>query len=214
LTPTPFVPWPAGETLVLASRSPRRADLLHTAGIPFEIIPAGDVEAEHAAGLADLHHRPGLYAEELARLKAADVCAQLPDRVVLGADTIVILDGEILEKPRDEAEARAMLARLADRRHTVITAIALCGARGRWLGHESTEVDFLPLDEGAIARYVDTGEPMDKAGAYGIQGYGALMVRGVIGCYFNVMGLPLALLGRALREILDQPADGRAKETP
>jgi septum formation protein len=206
---SPFVPWPAGEVLILASRSPRRAELLRTAGIPFEQQPAGDVEGEHAARLAALHDRdPDRYAEELARRKAAAVADLAPGRLVLGADTIVVRDGEILEKPRDAAEARAMLGRLSGRWHTVISAIALCGGpHRRWLGHERTEVQFLPLDAAAIARYVATGEPMDKAGAYGIQGLGALMVRGVRGCYFNVMGLPLALLGAALREVLGPPEE-------
>jgi len=203
MTTSPFLPWPPGETLVLASRSPRRAELLRIAGIPFEVHAASDVESEHAARLAPLHAQPARYAEELARLKALAVCELLPGRLVLGADTIVVLDGEVLEKPRDAADARAILGRLAGQRHTVITAIALCGGLCRpWLGHESTEVEFLPLGPEAIARYVATGEPLDKAGAYGIQGFGALMVRGVTGCYFNVMGLPLALLGHALREVL------------
>jgi len=200
---SPFVPWPEGEILILASKSPRRAELLRTAGIPFEVQPAGEVEEEHAGRLAALGGQPERYAEELARLKAAAVAVDRPGQLVLGSDTIVVLDGEVLEKPRDEAEARAMLARLSGRRHVVISAVALqMGDEDRWLGHERTEVDFLPLEAHAIARYVETGEPMDKAGAYGIQGYGALMVRGVRGCYFNVMGLPLALLGRALRETL------------
>ncbi|HOX25086.1 MAG TPA: Maf family protein [Candidatus Krumholzibacteria bacterium] len=203
MTTSPFLPWPAGESLVLASRSPRRAELLRIAGIPFEVRPAGDVESAHAARLGSLHAEPSRYAEELAWLKALAVGAVSPGRLVLGADTIVVVDGEILEKPRDDADARAILARLAGRRHAVVTAIALCGgADRRWLGHERTEVEFLPLSADAIARYVATGEPLDKAGAYGIQGFGALMVKGVRGCYFNVMGLPLALLGRALREVL------------
>ena len=203
MTVSPFVPWPPGEVLVLASRSPRRAELLRTAGLPFEQRPAGDVEGEHAARLGALHADPDRYSEELARLKAQAVCELAPGRLVLGADTIVVLDGEVLEKPRDAAEARAMLGRLSGRWHTVISAIALCGGpHRRWVGHERTEVEFLPVGAGAIARYVASGEPMDKAGAYGIQGLGALMVRGVRGCYFNVMGLPLALLGRALREVL------------
>lgn len=202
---SPFVDWPAGEVLVLASRSPRRAELLRTAGIPFEQRPVGDVEAEHAARLAALHDQPDRYAEELARLKAAAACELMPGRLVLGADTIVVLAGEVLEKPEDPDAACAMLARLSGRRHTVISAIAFCGGPFRhWVGHERTEVEFLPLDRRAIARYVATGEPMDKAGAYGIQGFGALMVRGVNGCYFNVMGLPLALMGNALREILKE----------
>lgn len=205
---SPFVPWPAGETLVLASRSPRRAELLHTAGIPFEVRPAGDVEAEHAGRLASLHDQPEVYAEELARLKAAAICELAPGRLVLGADTIVVVDGEVLEKPSDADEAESMLGRLSGRWHTVISGIALRGGPyRRWSGHECTRVEFLPLSAAAIAAYVATGEPMDKAGAYGIQGFGAMMVRGVEGCYFNVMGLPLARLGEALRDILTGPED-------
>jgi septum formation protein len=206
---TPFVDWPAGLELILASRSPRRADLLATAGIPFVCEPAGEVEAELAAELLAAGTAPDVYARELARAKARDVSARNPGRLVLGSDTVVVLDGDILEKPVDEAEAELLLGRLSGRRHTVISAVALVGgAAGSpgLLDHESTEVDFLPLEPAAIARYVRTGEPMDKAGAYGIQGYGALMVRGVNGCYFNVMGLPLACLGALLRQVLT-PSD-------
>jgi septum formation protein len=203
MTRHPFVPWPDGQILVLASASPRRAELLQAVGLPFEMVPAGDVEsavaATQPAGVSD----PARYAEDLARRKALAVGGPLPGRLGLGADTIVLLDGDVLEKPRDRAEAAAMLARLSGRRHVVITAIALVrGDQPVWLGHERTAVDFLPLQPAAIERYVDTGEPMDKAGAYGIQGFGAMMVGAVEGCYFNVMGLPLALLGAALREHL------------
>ncbi|MDY0108976.1 MAG: Maf family protein [Candidatus Krumholzibacteria bacterium] len=205
---SPFVPWPAAETLVLASRSPRRAELLRLAGLPHEVVPPGDIETRHARRLLRSGAEPARYAEELAELKAADVSDRLPARLVLGADTIVILDGDVLEKPRDAVDARAILARLAGRRHLVITAIALRGPRHEvWLGHERTEVEFLPLSAAVIADYVATGEPLDKAGAYGIQGYGAMMVRGIAGCYFNVMGLPLALLGRALRDLLTGRAE-------
>ncbi len=203
---SPFIPWPAGETLVLASRSPRRAELLRTAGIPFEVRPAGDVEGEHAARLAALGTEPDRYAEELARLKARAVCELVPGRLVLGADTIVVLDGEVLEKPRDEAEAREMLGRLSGRRHVVISAIALCDGRARsWQGHERTEVEFLDLESAAIARYVDTGEPMDKAGAYGIQGRGAVLVDHVEGSYTNVMGLPLRKVLGCIDELQGAP---------
>ncbi len=204
MTTSPFVTWPAGETLVLASRSPRRAELLQIAGIPFEVCVAdGGVEEQAAADLAARGTEPGRYGEALALVKAQAVASSLPGRLVLGADTVVILGDEILEKPVDEADAVRILARLAGQRHVVITAIALLGGRAPWLGHERTTVEFLPLDEATIRRYVATGEPMDKAGAYGIQGFGAMMVRAVEGCYFNVMGLPLALLGQALREVLD-----------
>jgi len=131
------------------------------------------------------------------------VAAGLPGRLVLGADTVVVLDGDILEKPADEAEAERLLGRLSGREHTVITALALCGGRaGDGLAaHESTRVWFLDHDPDALARYVATGEPMDKAGAYGIQGLGALLVERIEGCYFNVMGLPLARLGAMLRSL-------------
>ena len=206
---TPFVDWPESLELILASRSPRRSELLHTAGIPFMCEPAGDVEAELAAELLAAGTAPDIYARELARAKASDVSGRYPGRLVLGSDTVVVLDGDILEKPRDEAEAEFLLGRLSGRKHTVISSLALVGGPAGvpgLLDHESTEVEFLPLKPADIKRYVRTGEPMDKAGAYGIQGYGALMVRGVNGCYFNVMGLPLARLGALLRQVLN-PSD-------
>ncbi len=202
---TPFVEWPDGLELILASRSPRRSELLAIAGIPFVCDPAGDVEAGLAAELLAAGTPADRYAMELARAKAADVSARHPGRLVLGADTVVILDGDILEKPVDEADAVHLLGRLSGRRHTVISSLALVGGPAGEPGvidHQATEVEFLSLDPDFITRYVRTGEPMDKAGAYGIQGYGALMVRGVNGCYFNVMGLPLARLGVLLRRIL------------
>ncbi len=205
---TPFVSWPEDMKLVLASRSPRRAELLQVAGIPFVIEPAPDVEAELAATLTDLHPYPHQYAMTLAAAKAQAVAEKDTTRLVLGSDTIVVIDGDILEKPVDVEDAVALLSRLSGRKHVVISAIALCGASAGMPGlqaYEETEVEFLPLDDNSIRRYVATGEPMDKAGAYGIQGYGALMVRGVHGCYFNVMGLPLSLLGETLRSILSAP---------
>ena len=201
---TPFIPWPENCELVLASKSPRRADLLEVAGIPFVVEPAPDVEAELAASLTELHDRPHEYAMILASAKARAVAETDTNRLVLGSDTIVLIDGDILEKPVDEEDAKRLLARLSGRRHTVISAIALCGGKAGMPGitaYEETEVEFLPLDKDTISRYVATGEPMDKAGAYGIQGYGALMVRGIHGCYFNVMGLPLSLLGETLRSV-------------
>ncbi len=206
---TPFVPQLANEVLVLASQSPRRAELLKISGIPFEVIPPGDVEQDHAPGLQESAVGPGAYAEALALAKALDVAAGVPGRLVLGADTIVLLDGQVLEKPTDEDDARHLLSLLSGREHIVITALALVdgsvgGAVARLVGHERTRVSFLPLTEGEILDYIATGEPMDKAGAYGIQGYGALMVSGVSGCYFNVMGLPLARLGGMLRDLLQR----------
>ncbi len=202
---TPFVDWPADLVLVLASRSPRRAELLTVAGIPHEVIPAGPVEDELAASLTDLHHDPAAYAVALAVAKAADVAADLPGRLVLGADTVVVLEGDILEKPADRQDAVRLVSRLEGRKHIVVSAVALVGGPAGAVpvvAHEKTEVEFLPLTRGTIERYVATGESMDKAGAYGIQGYGAMMVRGVRGCYFNVMGLPLARLGELLNGVL------------
>jgi septum formation protein len=219
---SPFVAWPEGEVLLLASQSPRRAELLELAGLPFSVEKPGDVEAEMAARLGAAGTAPEAYALALARAKAADVAVRRPGRLVLGADTIVVVDGDVLEKPRDRADAACLLGRLSGRRHTVITAIALCRAAVDGDGDdvvdevldlaaaESTDVEFLPLSAAAIERYIATGEPMDKAGAYGIQGYGAMMVHRVEGCYFNVMGLPLARLG----QLLGQAIAGGAERTP
>jgi septum formation protein len=226
---SPFVAWPAGQTLLLASQSPRRAELLRLAGLPFVVEPPGEVEAELSARLTAAGAAPADYALALARAKAAEVAARRPGCLVLGADTIVVVDGDVLEKPRDHADAARLLARLSGRRHTVITAIALCSfGAARWRASgagavgsgtvgsgavdlaatESTDVEFLPLSPAAIDRYIATGEPMDKAGAYGIQGYGAMMVRRVEGCYFNVMGLPLARLGLLLGQVLEAASGG------
>ncbi len=204
---SPFVPTAGGPPLILASASPRRAELLRVAGIPFEVHVADGAEA----GVAEQVGRddPDRYAVALATAKAETVAAGHPGRLVLGADTIVVLDGDVLEKPVSTDEAVRMLGRLQGRRHTVVTALALLGgAGGPATCAERTEVEFLPLDEGAIRRYVETGEPVDKAGAYGIQGYGAMMVRRITGCYFNVMGLPLARLGGLLRAAAGEPVAG------
>lgn len=208
---TPFVDWPAGERLVLASASPRRAELLATAGIPYRVHPAQSVEAAFADRAAGLSHDPDAYAGLLADAKARAVAADNRDDLVLGADTVVVLDGTILEKPADEADALRLLRLLRGRRHVVVTAISLYDrAAPAWRGAERSSVEFLEPDDDALRRYVATGEPIDKAGAYGIQGYGALMVRRIEGCYFNVMGLPLALLGGALRQVLAR-RPGRAR---
>lgn len=202
---SPFLDWPEGMVLVLASRSPRRAELLTVAGIPFEVMLPGEVEEELAGSLGGFRSHPAAYARTLAEAKAREVSQRNPGRLVLGADTVVVHEGDILEKPRDPEDAVRLLERLSGEAHVVISAIALVGGPAGSKGattHEETGVEFLPLRSAAIRRYVETKEPMDKAGAYGIQGYGALMVRGVQGCYFNVMGLPLARLGALLKEVL------------
>jgi septum formation protein len=181
--------------VVLASSSPRRRDLLTLIGIPHEVVPAEVDETP----LAD--ESPAPHAERLARLKASVVAAREPDAVIVGADTIVVVDGEILGKPRDAAAAVAMLRRLEGRTHVVLTAVAV--ARGARLvsGVESVDVTFRTLADDEIARYVATGEPMDKAGAYGIQGFGATLVDRIVGDYFAVMGLALGRTVRLMREV-------------
>jgi septum formation protein len=174
--------------VVLASQSPRRRELLALVGIPHEVRPA-NLDERMESGEA-----PEDYAERLARAKARTLAEQDPKAVIIGADTIVVLDDEVLEKPVDAADATRMLRRLAGRTHTVHTAVAV--ARGGHIesGVESVEVTFRPLSDEQIATYVETGEPMDKAGAYGIQGYGAVIVERIHGDYFAVMGLALGRL--------------------
>jgi septum formation protein len=181
--------------IILASQSPRRRELLALIGIVHEICPA-DVDET-----ALPREAPDAHAERLARAKALVVAARHPDAVVIGADTIVVLDGDILGKPRDAGDAARMLRRLSGRTHTVISAVAVARGATVHTDVEPVEVTFRPLDDAAIATYVGTGEPMDKAGAYGIQGFGAVLVERIHGDYFAVMGLPLgrlvALLGKA-----------------
>jgi septum formation protein len=170
--------------LVLASGSPRRRQLLEMLGIPIEVRPS------HIPELRNPGESPQAYAERLAREKAASV----PGPLVLGADTTVVLDGEVLEKPVDAADALRMLRRLQGRVHQVITAIAL-KTPDRMLGAtDLTAVTFRPADDDSLRAYVATGEPMDKAGAYGIQGYGAALVERIDGDFFGVMGLPVRLV--------------------
>ncbi len=179
---------PSGEPLILASSSPRRKDLLEAIGVPFIIVPA------------DIHERlvdgetPAQHVERLSRAKAADVAASYPGRWTLGADTIVVLDGAILGKPADEGQAEEMLLMLAGRRHTVFTGYALLNTAlpDRSLSrHVRSYVTIKRMTRSEIAAYVKTGEPMDKAGAYAVQGLGAAIVRRVQGSYTNVVGLPL-----------------------
>ncbi len=184
--------------VVLASSSPRRRELLSLIGIAHTVSPA-ELDETALPGEA-----PQPHAERLARAKAAAVAERLgddPGIVVVGADTIVVVDGDILGKPGDEAAAAAMLRRLAGRSHTVFTAVAVARDRRLVSGVESVGVTFRPLSDEDITRYIATGEPMDKAGAYGIQGYGATIVEGVVGDYFAVMGLALGRVVRLLREV-------------
>ena len=181
--------------VVLASQSPRRRELLTLVGIAHEVRPA-DIDETYLAG-----EEPGPHAERLARGKVAEVSRSVPDALVIGSDTIVVVDGDVLGKPRDEAHAFEMLTRLSGRSHTVITAIAV-----EWRGVVRSAivevgVTFHPLTAEQIRAYIATREPMDKAGAYGIQGYGATIVERVDGDYFAVMGLPLQRLVRLMGEL-------------
>lgn len=176
--------------IVLASSSPRRKDLLELIGLTFQIEPA-DVD-EHWEGELD----PRVYAETLARRKAQFVAKRYTEGLVIGADTVVYIDDEILTKPANKAEAHAMLHRLSGRTHTVVSGLAVVesGSQRTVSCYEQTHVTFRTLSSAEIERYVATGEPMDKAGAYGIQGIGALLVARIEGCYPNVVGLPLVRL--------------------
>lgn len=181
--------------LILASGSPRRRELLGKLDIPFSVVvsecdetlPEG-VPAESAA-------------EMLAVRKAAAVAKLHPDAVVIGADTTVILDDEILGKPADEADCKRMLNALSGRMHKVITGVGIFWPGGSLSFSDETSVQFYPLTDAEIATYAASEEPYDKAGAYGIQGQGALLVAGIHGDYYNVMGLPVARLARQLKQL-------------
>lgn len=188
-------------SLLLASSSPRRAQLLQSAGIPFTLAPSPF--SEPLPTIED-EKNPAQYVETLARGKAS-ACEwqKLPslrhDLLILAADTVVWHDGKILNKPRDENEACAMLQRLCGQTHQVFTGVCLrrVNESGDELltAHETTRVSFYERDAAWIARYVQTGEPMDKAGAYAAQGQGSLLLRRIEGDFSNVVGLPLGLLG-------------------
>lgn len=183
--------------LILASASPRRRELLAQAGFTFEVRPA------HVNEDARPGEDPIAYVVRLARDKAQAVFAELndPGVVVLGADTTVTLDGHILAKPEDAADAARMLRMLSGRTHTVVTGVAVATSTGTEAAAEVTCVQFLTLSDEEIAAYIATGEPMDKAGAYGIQGLAAKWIPRIQGCYFNVVGLPLALVTTMLESV-------------
>jgi septum formation protein len=185
----------AAVPVILASQSPRRRELLNLIGMKHEVRPA-DIDETVRPG-----ERPAPHAERLAREKALAIAASAPHAITIGSDTIVVVDGDILGKPRDEAEARRMLRRLSGREHVVFTAVAVAHGGRVASGVEEVTVLFRPLRDDEIDAYIATGEPMDKAGAYGIQGYGSTIVEGVDGDYFAVMGLALGRMVRLMGEL-------------
>lgn len=178
--------------VILASQSPRRRDLLTLIGIEHEVRPA-NIDETYLPG-----EEPRAHAERLARGKAAAIAA--PGAVTIGSDTIVVVDGDVLGKPADEAEAARMLRRLSGRSHIVMTAVAVDWDGKVGSAVEQVGVTFRALSDDDIEAYIATGEPMDKAGAYGIQGYGAALVERIDGDFFGVMGLPVQLVLRLLEE--------------
>ena len=185
----------ASPRLILASASPRRAELLTRLGLAFDVVPSNMPED----GLAG--ESPSAHAERLSRKKALKVSEVYPDAVVLAGDTVVVRDGVVLGKPRSPEEAVGMLCSLSGRSHRVISGLALAFPHASIRsGYLTTEVTFRSFDEAFARKYVETGEPMDKAGAYGIQGFGSALVEGIRGDYHTVMGLPLPLLLDLLRD--------------
>jgi septum formation protein len=186
---------PIARPLILASASPRRRELLAQIGLEFEVIPAHIDETRRAG------EDPAAYVQRLALEKAQAIYATHPDCFVLGADTTVEVEGHALEKPSDRADAEHMLRALAGRVHHVHTGIALLSPKAKRVHLETTSVTFNAIEEAELTHYLDSGEPYDKAGAYGIQGYAARWIPRIDGDYFNVVGLPLAATVRLLHEL-------------
>ena len=186
------------EPLFLASTSPRRAEILRAVGWPFEIL------APHIDETRIAEEAPAQYVRRLARMKAAAVAAQKNEGLVLGADTVVVVDGEILGQPRDAQDARRMLQLLRGKWHEVLTGVALvrAGQNGcSIVDHECSRVRFSQIDDTEVEWYIATGEPMGKAGAYAVQGRGALFIEEIQGDYFNIVGLPVRLAYELSRKI-------------
>jgi septum formation protein len=181
--------------VVLASSSPRRRELLTLVGISHDVQPANIDETLRS------RETPRRYAERLAREKASAIATRDPNLITIGADTIVVINRKILGKPVDADQAGAMLRQLSGREHTVVTAVAVSRGRKLRSAVEEVRVRFRNLRDDEIEAYIATGEPMDKAGAYGIQGYGATIVECIDGDYFAVMGLSLVRLVGLLRDV-------------
>lgn len=185
-----------GKKIILASQSPRRIEMLHSLGVEFEIFPA------------QVDENPAIYRDEVeyaclvAKSKAGWVHEKRPEAdLIIAADTIVVKEGNIFGKPRDHAEARAMLQTLSGATHQVITGICLRSATQEIIDHEITDVVFASLSAEEIELYLASGEPFDKAGAYGIQGFASALIERIDGCYFNVVGFPLARFYRHLKTL-------------
>ena len=179
------------EKIWLASKSPRRAEILQAVGWPFEIMLAGIDEARRPSEAADN------YVKRLAREKAMAIMDRIDAGLVLGADTVVVVDGEILGQPKNEEDARRMLKLLSGKWHEVLTGVALIRAGEGFdsaVEYQRTRVKFAEISDEEINSYVATGEPMDKAGAYAIQGRAALFIEAIEGDYFNIVGLPIRLI--------------------
>ena len=179
---------------ILASASPRRKEILENAGFTFDII-VSDVDENITEDLS-----PSETVEELAKRKALAVWEENKDAVVFGCDTVVAVDGKILGKPRDDDEAFDMIKMLSGKAHTVSTGVCICSSDKVSVFSNTTNVEFYPLSDETIRSYVATGESRDKAGAYGIQGYGSVLIKEIKGDYFSVMGLPVSESSRVLAD--------------
>lgn len=182
------------DNIILASSSPRRRELFEKFNIEHRVVESNGKE------IVDYKDNPYITAMGLAFSKAYDICKIYKESIVIGADTIVVLEDQILGKPKDRLDAQKMLELLSGKKHEVITGIALINLekKKKIVDYESTIVKFEKLSRNLINRYIDSKEPLDKAGAYGIQGYGGLLVKGINGAYDNVIGLPMSKLNKLL----------------
>lgn len=185
------------KNLILASQSPRRKELLEKCGYPFICIPANIDET------INFENNLENEIEDLAYKKAKFILNQFPNSIVIGSDTIVTIDGEVLGKPKDKNEAFIMLKKLQGKTHHVITGLCLLSSIKKYVNHSTSYVTFAPMSDKEINEYISTGECDDKAGAYAIQGYGGKYISKIDGDYYTIMGLPLNMVYNALKNIED-----------
>ncbi len=183
------------EKIILASASPRRRELLSLAGFDFDVVTA------HVNEVLDPELEPQALVMSLAEQKARAVAKKHKEQIVIGADTVVVLEGKVLGKPKDEADAAKMLKSLSGKAHEVFTGVSIIKNEKSHCFFERTKVKFCELDDEQIRTYVASGEPMDKAGAYGIQGKGCVLVEGIEGDYFNVVGFPVSRFCREMKKL-------------